>query len=207
MNKKIPIEISARHIHLSQKDLEALFGKGYQINKLRELTQPKEFVAEETLDIQVNSRKISNVRIIGPVRKKTQVELAQTDIIFLGLDTMIRESGDIQGTPGAILIGPKKKIKLKEGVINTWRHIHCSLKEAEEFGLKDGDLVSVRTKGTSSTTFHNVKVRIGKNYRLCIHLDTDEGNAACTPKKGEGYLVEGGSNATIKNGKAVNTLR
>jgi len=189
MDKRIPIEVSARHIHLSQNDLEVLFGKDYQLKKLRNLTQSGEFAAKETLDVQVNSKKISNVRIIGPVRKKTQVELSHTDAIFLGVNPIVRNSGDIEGTPGAVLIGPKKKIRIKKGVINTWRHIHCSPKQAKELGFKHGMLVSVETRGTCSLIFRNVKVFIGVNSQLSMHLDTDEGNAACIVKKGEGYLV------------------
>jgi len=189
MNKKIPIEVSARHIHLSERDKDALFGRGYQLKKLRKLAQPGEFVAEEKLDIQVGSRKISNVKIIGPVREETQIELSHTDAIFLRIEPIVRESGDIQGTPGAILISPKNKIEAKKGVINTWRHIHCSPEEAKKLGLKDGMLVSVQTSGNCSITFHNVKVRINKKYRPCMHLDTDEGNAACMPKKGEGIII------------------
>lgn len=189
MEKRIPIEVSVRHIHLSQNDLEVLFGKDYQLKRLRNLTQSGEFAAKETLDVQANSRKISKVRIIGPVREKTQVELSHTDAIFLRVDPIVRDSGDIEGTPGAVLIGPKKKIKIKKGVINTWRHIHCSPKQAKELGFKNRMLVSVETKGTCSLVFHNVKVFIKANSQLSMHLDTDEGNATCIVKKGEGYLL------------------
>lgn len=189
MNKRIPIKVSARHVHLSQNDLEALFGKGYQLKKLRSLDQPQEFAAKETLDIQANSRKISNIRIIGPVRKKTQVELSHTDAIFLRVNPIVRSSGDIDGTPGIVLIGPKKKVKIKKGVINTWRHIHCSPKQANELSFKHGMLVSVETRGTCSLTFHNVKVLVTANSQLSMHLDTDEGNAACMVKGGQGYLT------------------
>ena len=193
MMRKIPIEISARHIHLSQKDLEALFGKGYQLKKLRELSQIGEFAAEERIDIQnslePNARKISNVRILGPVRNQTQVELSRTDAIFLKVKPVVKESGDIKGTPGIILIGPLGKIKIKEGVINAWRHIHCSPKESQELGLKNKMLVSVKTTGIRSITFHKVIVQVKPNYRLYMHLDTDEGNASSIVKKGIGYLI------------------
>ena len=191
--RKIPIEISARHIHLSQKDLEALFGKGYQLKKLRELSQIGEFAAKEKIDIQnslePNARKIPNVRILGPVRDQTQVELSHTDAIFLKVKPVVRESGDIKGTPGTILIGPRGKIKIKEGVINAWRHIHCSPKESQELGLKNKMLVSVKTTGIRSITFHKVIVQVKPNYRLYMHLDTDEGNASSIVKKGIGYLI------------------
>lgn len=190
MEKVIPIEVSARHIHLSRKDLEALFGKGYQLTPLRKLSQPGGFAAKEDLDIQINSKKISRVKIVGPLRKETQIELAETDAILLRVNAPIRKSGDLKGTPGAILIGPKKKIKIKQGVINTWRHIHCNPGEAKELGLKDGMLVSVKTRGRGSVTFHNVIVQISKNSWLCMHLDTDEGNAARITKRGEGMIVK-----------------
>ena len=187
---KIPVEVSARHIHLCKKDLETLFGKGYQLKKLKSLAQSEEFAAKERLGIQVKSRKIPNVRIIGPVRKETQVELSHTDGVFLRIKLPVRESGDLKETPGAALIGPKGRIKIKKGVINAWRHIHCSPKEAQELGFKNGMSVSVKTKGICSITFHNVKIQIRSNYRLCMQLDTDEGNAACIIKKGEGIILK-----------------
>jgi len=191
--RKIPIEISARHIHLSRKDLEALFGKNYQLKKLRELSQLGEFAAKEKIDIQnnlePNARKISNVRILGPIRNQTQVELSHTDAIFLKVKSAVRKSGDIKGTPGVVLVGPKGKIKIKEGVISAWRHIHCNLKEAQKLGLKNRMLVSVKTMGIRSITFHKVRVKVKPNYRLYMHIDTDEGNAAGIIKKGRGYLI------------------
>jgi len=193
MIRKIPIEISARHIHLSQKDLEALFGKGYQLKELRKLSQIGEFAAKEKIDIQnnlePNARKISNVRILGPIRKQTQVEISRTDAIFLKVKSMVRDSGNLKGTPGIILIGPQGKIKIKEGVINAWRHIHCSPKESQKLGLKNKMLVSVKTMGIRSITFHKVMVQVKPNYRLYMHIDTDEGNASSIVKKGIGYLI------------------
>ncbi len=193
MIRKIPIEVSARHIHLCRKDLEVLFGKRYQLKKLKKLTQSEIFAAKERLDIQVKSRKIPNVRVIGPVWKKTQVELSHTDGVFLRIELPVRESdkpGDFKGTPGAILIGPKGRVKIKKGLINAWRHIYCSPKEAKKLGFKNGMSVSVKTKGICSITFHNVKVYVKPNYRLYMQLDTDEGNAACIIKKGEGIISE-----------------
>ena len=189
MSKKIPIEVSARHLHLCRKDLEALFGKGYQLKKLRDLDQIEEYVAEETVDVQVNSRKIPNVRIVLPVRKETQIELSHTDAIFLRVAPIVRKSGYLKGTPGCVLVSSKNKIEKKKGIINNWRHIHCNPKEAEELGFENGMLVSVKTEGICSVTFHNVRVQVKPNYRLCMHLDTDEGNATCITKKGEGILL------------------
>lgn len=190
MNKEIPVEVSARHIHLCKKDLEVLFGKGHQLKKLRSLTQFDEFAAKERLNIQVKSRKIPNVRVIGPIRRETQVELSHTDGVFLRIELPVKESGDLKGTPGATLIGPKGRIKIKKGVINAWRHIHCSPKEAKKLGFKNGMLISVKTKGICSITFHNVKIQIKPNCRLSMQLDTDEGNAACIMKRGEGVIID-----------------
>jgi len=188
IKEKIPIEVSARHIHISQNDLEKLFGKGYKLRKLKSLSQPSDFAAKETLNIQNGSKKISNVRIIGPVRGKTQVELSATDAIRLGIKPVLKESGDIKNTPGIFLISPKKKIRIKKGVIVSLRHIHCTPKEAHQLGLKNGEMISIKIKGKRGITFHNVKVRINENYRLCVHIDTDEGNAAGINKKAKGFL-------------------
>ena len=190
MNIKIPIEVSARHVHICQKDLEALFGKGYRLKKLRQLTQPCDFAAEETLDIEANGKKITNVRIVGPVREKTQVELSLTDAINLGITPPLKISGDLNGTPGLVLIAPEKEIIIEEGVIIPARHIHCATDEAEELGLKNGSMVSVLVKGPRKITFHDVVIRIRDDYKLCMHLDTDEGNAAGINKVGEGYLIK-----------------
>ncbi len=189
MDKKVPIEISARHIHLSQEDMEKLFGKGYKLKKLKKLSQQDDFAAKETLDICNGSRKISGVRIISPVRKETQVELSRTDAIYLKLNPPVRISGNLEKTPGIVLAGPKKKIKIKQGVIIAQRHIHCATKEAEKLGLKNGTMVSVRVEGKRAITFHNVKIRTNKNFRLYMHIDTDEGNAAGIRIKGKGETI------------------
>lgn len=190
MGIKIPIEISARHLHLSQKDLECLFGKGYQLTKKRELSQPGEFAANETVEVRFNDKKISKVRVVGPVRPKTQLELSLTDAYNLGLEVPIRKSGNLKGTPGILLIGPKGKLNLKQGVICAWRHIHLNPKEAKKLKVKNGEMVSVKVGGKRSITFHNVEIRVGENYKLCCHLDTDEGNAAGIIKKGVGVLIK-----------------
>lgn len=185
---EVPIEVSARHIHLSEKDLKLLFGKD-KLEIEKKLSQGKDFLAKEKLEIRNGERKISNVSIIGPPREKTQVELSETDFIFLKLRYALRDSGDLKKTPGIELIKNGKSIKIKEGVINTIRHIHCNSKKAEEIGLKDKQFVSVRTKGKASVTFHNVRVRVSDEFGFFLHLDTDEGNAACIPKKGKGIII------------------
>lgn len=187
--KKIPIEVSARHVHLSLSDLEALFGKGYELKKLKRLTQASDFAAKETVDIKNGLKTIKNVRVVGPVRKKSQVEISRTDAFNLGVKIPLRLSGNLEGTPGIILIGPKGKVCLKEGTIDDQRHIHCNLKEAKVMGFNKNSVVSVKVEGRKSLTFHNIKVRIGKDYKLSMHIDTDEGNAAGINKKGEGILI------------------
>lgn len=189
-NRRLAIEVSARHIHLSQGDLAALFGEGYQLKKLRQLTQPCDFAAEETLTIRVGNREIPNIRIVGPVREKTQVELSVTDAFSLGIKLPLRLSGQIEGSPGLTLIGPRGEIQIPEGAIDDQRHLHCNAEEARLLGIAKKKTVSVLVKGDKSLTFHNVKVRIRNDYKLCLHLDTDEGNAAGIDKTGEGIIVE-----------------
>ncbi len=186
--KKVLVEVSARHIHLSQDHLEKLFGEGYELTKLKDLSQPHDFAAKETLEIKVGSCVFPEVRIVGPVREKTQAEFSTTDIISCGVRPVIRESGSLEGSCSAVLKGPAGEADLKEGVIVPHRHLHASPEEAKELGLKQGDFVSLKIKGKRGLTFHNVKVRIDKDYRMAAQIDTDEGNAAGINKKGEGIL-------------------
>jgi len=191
MGKIVPIEISARHIHLSKKDLETLFGFGYKLKKLKNLSQPGLFAAKEVVDIKRGNQKITNVRIIGPVRNQTQIEISLTDAVNFGIKIPIRRSGNLKNSPGITLIGPKGKINIKEGLIVAWRHIHLGPQKAKKLGLKDGDLVSIKTKGKRALIFKNVLVRIiNKNFKVEVHLDTDEGNAAGITKKGAGILLK-----------------
>ena len=190
MNKIIPIEVSARHIHLSRKDLEALFGDGYQLKKIKDLTQPGDFAAEEALDVSSNGKEIENIRIVGPARKETQIELSMTDALHLGLKPEVRISGSIDGTQGIDIIGPKGGIKIQKGVIVAKRHIHCNLKEAKELGLKNKEIVSVKTEGERGLVFDNVEIRVDDKYKLVMHLDTDEGNASGINKKSKGLLIK-----------------
>jgi putative phosphotransacetylase len=187
---KIPVEVSARHIHISLKDLESLFGENYKLTKLRNLTQPSDFAAKETLDVEVNGKTIKNVRIVGPIRKKTQIEISLTDAVYFGIKPVLRNSGDIKDSPSAFLIGPKKRIRIKEGLIVPLRHIHCNFDEAKKLGLKNGDFVSVMVNGKRSVVFNNVKIRVRDDYKLCLHLDTDEGNAAGVNKKTYGFIIK-----------------
>lgn len=176
--KTIKIEVSARHCHLSQKHLDKLFGKGYKLKKLKDLSQKGQFASKERITLKTADAQIDNLRILGPVRKATQVELAMTDARKLNIKPPVRVSGFIEDTPGATLIGPKGSVLLKQGVIIAKRHIHCSPAQAKEMGLKKGEHVSVLTHGDRSVTFHDVVIRIDKKFDLSFQIDTDEGNAS-----------------------------
>lgn len=184
---KIPIEISARHVHLSQKDLEALFGPGYKLNRMKQLTQASDFAAEETVDIKSDSGVLKSVRIVGPVRQQTQAEISRTDAFSLGINPPINISGNLGKAANIVLVGPSGEAEAK--AIIALRHLHCSVAEAKELNLKDKSNVAIKVEGERALIFRNVKVRVGKEYALCLHLDTDEGNAAGINKTGEGYLV------------------
>lgn len=176
---EIPVGVSNRHIHVTQDTLEQLFGKGYQLTKLRDLSQPGQFASQEIVALSGHKGVIEKVRILGPARKTDQVEISRTDTFILGIkDVPVRDSGDTKGTPGAAVIGPKGAVNLSEGVIIAKRHIHMSVEEAEKFQVKDKDIVKVKTKGPRSVWFHEVLVRVSENYALDFHLDTDEANAA-----------------------------
>ncbi len=172
------VDASARHCHLCREDLDVLFGKEAELTVFRELYQPGNYAAKETVTIiGPRSRVISNLRILGPLRKRSQVELAFTDAIMLGIDAPIRLSGDIDGTAGCFLMGPKGMVELKEGVIRAAIHAHMSPDEAAYFGVKHKDLMKLRVGGAASVVFERVQVRVDPATRLNVHMDTDEANA------------------------------
>lgn len=179
LENKVPISGSNRHVHLSQEDFEILFGKNYNLTRQKDLSQPGQFAASECVKLITPKGEKENVRILGPVRGKTQVELLASDCYSLGLDICVRDSGDIANTPGITIVGPNGSVKIKEGVIVAARHIHMHTNEAKAFGYKDKDRVSVRIFGPRSITFHNVLIRVSDNYMLDMHLDLDEMNACC----------------------------
>lgn len=177
--KKIPVGVSVRHVHLSKDHIDKLFGPGAELHPMRELYQPGTFAAQETVGlIGPKTRLLERVRILGPMRNRTQVELAKTDAIFLGVDAPVRLSGDLKGSAPITVVGPKGVVELEEGCIRAMRHIHMSPREAEYLGLRNGDKVKLRVGGTTAVTFENVIVRVDKGLRLEVHLDTDEGNVA-----------------------------
>jgi putative phosphotransacetylase len=173
------VDASARHMHLCREDIDALFGKGYELTEFRPLYQPGNFAANEMVTlIGPRSRVISNLRILGPLRPQSQIELAYTDIISLGLeDVPVRLSGNIAGSPGGWVMGPKGMIQLKEGIIRAAIHVHMNPEDAEFYGVKQGDLMKLRVGGDASVTFEKVHVRIDKTVLLNVHMDTDEANA------------------------------
>ncbi len=181
---KVPIGISARHIHLTQEDVEKLFGEGYQLTKRSELMGGQFASNEQCTIVGLKLRAIENVRILGPVRSKSQVEISATDARTLGVKAPTRQSGDITGSAPIALVGPKGAIYLKEGCIVAARHIHMPPADAEAAGFKDGDMVSVRMGDERGALLEQVKIRVDESFTLEMHIDTDEANA-CQVKQGD----------------------
>ena len=187
LETKVPVGISARHVHVSQADLDILYGEGYQLTVKKDLLQEGQFASNELVDIVTEKGSFKNVRILGPVRKQTQVEIALTDALKLKLAIPVRDSGDLKGSPGITIVGPKGTIEIPEGVIAAGRHIHMSLDDAAKFDVKDKDIVKVRCGGERGLLFENVLIRVHESFRLEMHIDTDEANAAMCKNSG---LVE-----------------
>lgn len=175
---KIIIEVSARHCHLSLSDIETLFGQGYKLKVLKPLSQKNQFAAKETIDLKVGNGTIEKIRVLGPAREKTQVELNLSDAYKLKINPPVRLSGDLKNSIGGTIIGSKGVVKIKEGIIIAQRHIHCDPKTAQKLKIKDRQVVAVKTKGERSMVFNNVPVRIDKDFVWRMHIDIDEGNAS-----------------------------
>ena len=190
MKKEIMIETSARHCHLSRADLDTLFGEGYELTNKKDLSQPGQFACEEKVVVSgpKGSLKMS---ILGPVRKATQVELSFTDARALGVTAPIRESGDIAGSTGVAIEGPKGKIEIAEGAIIAKRHIHFTPEEAAEYGVEDKQIVSVKYEGTGrAITFGDVVVRVSPKFAAAMHIDTDEANAGAIAGTVYGEIIK-----------------
>ena len=183
MNKPVLIETSARHIHVSRADLDTLFGEGYELTKKKDLSQPGQYACEERVQVIGPKGTFPGVSILGPVRPETQLELSAGDARSIGVKAPIRESGDIKGSGGCKLVGPKGEVEIAEGVIVAKRHIHMTPEDAEKYGLTDKQIVSVKAESDGrSLIFGDVVVRVNPAYALAMHIDTDESNAAsCTP--------------------------
>jgi acetate kinase len=187
--KEIPIEVSAHHVHLCRKDVETLFGPKYRLRKQSDLSQRGQFSCVETVDLLGPKGRVERVRILGPARGQTQVEISMTEEFKLGIKAPIRLSGDLEGSPGITIEVAKNTCEIPEGVVCAHRHIHMSPEDALSFGLKDRDIVMVAVKGDRTLTFGDILVRVDPDYRLSMHIDTDEANAANISKSAVGYLV------------------
>ena len=186
----IPIAVSARHCHLSKEDLETLFGKGFELTKLKDLSQPGQFAANETVTIVGPKGSFHHVRILGPTRNLTQVEISKTDAIHLGLRPPLRQSGNIKESSPITMLGPKGSIYLKEGLIIAEAHIHMHPKDADVFNVKDGEYVRITVENERPISFENVLVRVSPNYKLEMHIDTDEANAGLITTGQKGKLLK-----------------
>ncbi|MBS4535438.1 phosphate propanoyltransferase [Clostridium sp. D2Q-14] len=178
MKTQLPIALSNKHIHLSKEHIDKLFGEGYELTRLKDLSQPGQYASEEKVDIVGPKGALKGVRVLGPARENTQAEVALSDGFKLGVVPPIKDSGDIEGTPGAKIVGPKGEVVIEKGIIAASRHIHMHTDDAKEFGLKDNDRVKVKVPGERSLIFENVLVRVSPKYSLEMHVDIEEGNAA-----------------------------
>ena len=174
----IPVGVSNRHVHLCREDMDILFGPGSELTVYRELSQKGFFAANETVVVAGPKGAISRVRLLGPLRKTTQVELLASDANVLGLVPPLRDSGVLGPSPMLTIVGPKGTVLNNTGIMTAWRHIHMQTQEGERLGLRDGDLVRVRTRGNRSVIFNNVRIRLGDAISTELHIDTDEANAA-----------------------------
>lgn len=191
MENKVLVETSARHAHVNEETLKILFGEDAKLTVKKALSQPGQYASNEKITIVGPRKSIENVSILGPVRKDNQVEVSATDARALGIDVVVRESGDIKGTPGCKLIGPKGEVEIKEGVIVAKRHIHATPEEANALGLKDKDVVSVKvTNNDRSIIFGDVVVRVRADFALAMHIDTDESNAGLVGPNTYGEIIK-----------------
>lgn len=176
--KQVHIGVSARHIHLSTEHIEILFGKGYALKEFKALSQPGQFAADEVISVQGPKGRIDKIRILGPARGKTQLEISRTDSFGLGIHPPLRQSGDIAGTPGIKVIGPAGEVDLMQGVIVAARHIHFHTEDALKWGITDKQMLRVKLNGERPLILENVLARVSDQFALDLHIDTDEANAA-----------------------------
>ncbi len=174
----VPIGVSARHIHLTQAHVEALFGSGATLTEWKPLSQPKQYAAQEMVAVYGPKGSFPKVRILGPARNLTQLEISRTDAFTLGINPPVRESGNIAGTPGVRIVGPAGEVTIEEGVIVAARHIHFHTSDAQKWGIRDKQMLQVKAGGERGVIFDQVLARVSDSYALDMHIDTDEGNAA-----------------------------
>ena len=186
---RIPIEASARHVHLSQEDIGLLFGEGYQLTPQRDLSQPGQYLCEERISVIGPKGSFKNVAVLGPARPDSQVEISRTDARAVGVKAPVRESGDTHDSPGLVLVGPKGVSRIQHGVIVARNHIHMTCADAKRMGVEDKQLVSVKVDGERPVTFHHVVARVKDSFALAMHIDYDEANAVELAPGTNGELV------------------
>ena len=184
------VEASGRHVHLSRKELDALFGTGYELTKAKDLSQPGQYASKERLTVVGPKGAFHNVVILGPVRKESQVEVSLTDCLQLGVKAPIRESGDIEGTPGIVLVNGDKSVSLDKGLIVAKRHVHMTPEDAEKLGVKNHDIVKVKVEGARSLIFDDVVIRVSPKFATYMHIDYDEANACGFSKGIRGRIIK-----------------
>ena len=192
MSMEVLVETSARHAHITQEHLEILFGKGYELTKKKDLSQPGQYACAERVDVVGPKKTLAGVSILGPVRPSTQVELSLTDARSIGVNAPVRESGDIAGSGACKLVGPCGEVEISEGVIAAKRHIHMTTADAAEMGLEDKQVVSVKIPSANGRelVFGDVVVRVSDKFALAMHIDTDESNAACAAPGMMGEIIK-----------------
>lgn len=184
------VEASGRHVHLSRKELDVLFGTGYELTKAKDLSQPGQYASKERLTVVGPKGAFHNVVILGPVRKESQVEVSLTDCLQLGVKAPIRESGDIEGTPGIVLVNGDKSVSLDKGLIVAKRHVHMTPEDAEKLGVKNHDIVKVKVEGARPLVFDDVVIRVSPKFATYMHIDYDEANACGFSKGIRGRIIK-----------------
>jgi propanediol utilization protein len=190
LDSSFEVEASGRHVHLSRKELDALFGTGYELTKVKDLSQPGQYASKERLTVVGPKGAFHNVVILGPVRKESQVEVSLTDCLQLGVKAPIRESGDIEGTPGIVLVNGDKSVSLDKGLIVAKRHVHMTPEDAEKIGVKNHDIVKVKVEGERPLIFDDVVIRVSPKFATYMHIDYDEANACGFSKGIRGRIIK-----------------
>ena len=190
LDSSFEVEASGRHVHLSRKELDALFGTGYELTKVKDLSQPGQYASKERLTVVGPKGAFHNVVILGPVRKESQVEVSLTDCLQLGVKAPIRESGDIEGTPGIVLVNGDKSVSLDKGLIVAKRHVHMTPEDAEKIGVKNHDIAKVKVEGARPLIFDDVVIRVSPKFATYMHIDYDEANACGFSKGIRGRIIK-----------------
>ena len=190
LDSSFEVEASGRHVHLSRKELDALFGTGYELTKAKDLSQPGQYASKERLTVVGPKGAFHNVVILGPVRKESQVEVSLTDCLQVGVKAPIRESGDIGGTPGIVLVNGDKSVSLDKGLIVAKRHVHMTPEDAEKIGVKNHDIVKVKVEGARPLIFDDVVIRVSPKFATYMHIDYDEANACGFSKGIRGRIIK-----------------